>query len=573
VRLPFILDPTRAALALGIAAVVVTALYLLRERYRPVLVSYLPIWEESIRKSTPLALARRLRKLLSLLLQMAIVALTVWALTDPGWGESRTPRNVVILVDVSPSMAAVDGKEEGTRLEQSRAFARSLSRAASEADRFLLVAMSKTPVVVRSWGPAGPDLVQAIEEISILPGEADVAGGLRFSGAALIGRTDGEVWILSDGAFNLDEARGQEVASLLEGLESNEIEVHNHRCGTRADNAAIIRFALRQDLRDRVRFLGLLEIARFTEGKGGDGLPVHLEVRSGGHPVLTRKLELTREHERIELDILSPPSRTIEAVLTPGADGHDHLDSDNRAEIRLPEEAALRVLAVSDGNTYLQAALLLSPTWEAEWIRPGDPPSRERYDVVILDRDAPDPGVEASGILTIHPSGSDALFESDGVLETPSFETFDREHPITRWINLYNVNVGSALSLVTEKGDRVLGRARQGPLMILREPEDGPRLVALAFELSASDLPMRAAWPLLFLNTIHYLGGESLEVASSTASPRESRIEPRWIRGARHHGSPPKGASRRPHLWLLLVIGVTLLFATEWFTYHKRITV
>ncbi len=109
--------------------------------------------------------------------------------------------------------------------------------------------------------------------------------------------------------------------------------------------------------------------------------------------------------------------------------------------------------------------------------------------------------------------------------------------------------------------------------MVLREPEEGPRLIALAFKLSSSDLPMRAAWPLLFLNTINYLGGENLEVASSTASPRESRIAPRWIQGARHHGSPPASAPRRPPLWLVIALGVTILFAMEWFTYHKRITV
>ena len=149
----------------------------------------------------------------------------------------------------------------------------------------------------------------------------------------------------------------------------------------------------------------------------------------------------------------------------------------------------------------------------------------------------------------------------------------DREHPITRWTNLYNVNIGSALNLVTEKGDRIIGKSKEGPLMVLREPEEGPRLIALAFELSASDLPMRAAWPLLFLNTINYLGGENLEVASSRASPRESWIAPTWIQGTKHHGSPPTSSPRRPPLWLVIALGVTILFAMEWFTYHKRITV
>jgi hypothetical protein len=573
VRLPFILDPTRAAIALGVAAVVVTALYLLRERYRPVVVSYLPLWEQSVRKSTPLALARKLRKLLSLLLQMAIVALTLWALTDPTWGQSRTPRNTVILVDVSPSMSSNDGTGEQTRLEQAVAFAGRLERAAAADDHVLVVALSSTPVVVRAWSPPGPDLRTSLEQIEGTGGEADIAEGLRFARAALTGREGGEIWILSDGAFNLEESRERDLEGVLSDLEESGIAVNHHRCGSEDDNAAIIRFALRQDLRDRIRFVGQLEVARFT-GEGGDApLPVRLEVRSGGHPVLTRKLELSGESEKIWLDLLSPPSREIEAEIQPEDEGRDHLQADNRASVTLPEETALKVLAVSRGNTYLQAALLLSPTWEAEWIGPDARPSRDAYDVVILDGDVPLPDVETRGILAIHPTGEDAIFESSGTVEMPSFDTFDREHPITRWTNLYNVNIGSALELVTLKGDRIIGRSKEGPLMVLREPDEGPRLIALAFTLSDSDLPMRAAWPLLFLNTINYLGGENLEVASSRASPSESRIAPTWIRGARHHGSPPASTPRRPPPWLLIALGVTLLFAMEWFTYHKRITV
>jgi hypothetical protein len=573
VRLPFILDPTRAAIALGIAAVVVTALYLLRERYRPVVVSYLPLWEQSVRRSTPLALARKLRKLLSLLLQMAIVALTVWALTDPGWGESRTPRNTVVLVDVSPSMSSLDGGEGRTRLEQAVAFARALERAAAGDDSILLVALSSTPVVVRAWSHPGPPLRSTLDGIEVSGGQADIAEGLRFARAALTGRTGAQIWILSDGAFNLEESRARDVETVLADLEESGIAVNHHRCGREADNAAIIRFALRQDLRDRIRFVGQVEVARFAQEGEDAPLPVRLEVRSGGHPVLTRRLELASESEKIWLDLLSPPSREIEAEIEPEDAGRDHLQADNTASVTLPEETALRVLAVSRGNTYLQAALLLSPSWEAEWIGPDATPALDAYDVVILDEDVPQPDVETRGILAIHPTGDEAIFASSGVVEMPSFDTFDRDHPITRWTNLFNVNIGQALELVTEKGDRIIGRSKEGPLMLLREPEEGPRLIALAFRLSDSDLPMRAAWPLLFLNTINYLGGENLEVASSRASPGESRIAPTWLRGTRHHGSPPAGSPRRPPPWLLIVLAVTLLFAMEWFTYHKRITV
>ena len=569
-KLPFVFDLARAAIALGAAGIVVTVLYLLRERYRPVVVSYLPIWEESVRRSAPLALARRLRRLLSLLLQLAIVALTVWALMDPSWGETRDPRSVVLLVDVSPSMGADDGRP-GTRLDEAVRFAKAVGRAGAEGDRFLLAGMGATPVPALSWSPPGPALGRALEAMALRQGEADIAEGLRFALAALSGKPRGEVWILGDGALNLDDARVEEMSVLLESLGKEGVAVNHHLTGSEDANAAVIRFSMRQDLRDPVRFLGMLDVARY--GKDTKPLPVRIEVLAAGHAVLSRKADLAGERHTIWLDVLSPPSREIEAVMTPLEKGRDRLASDDRASVTLPEETALRVLAVSDANTYLGAALLLSPTWEAEWIRPGERPSRDRYDVVIVDDAAPLPAVETTGILAIHPTGAAPLVASEGDLESPEFDSYDRDHPVTRWIDLYNVNVGAALKLVAGKQDKILGRSGEDPLIILRESEGAPRILALAFRLQDSDLPMRAAWPLLFLNAVHHLAGESLEVASSLASPGESRIAPRWIAGMRHHGKPPSGLPRRPPLWLVLAIAVTVLFATEWVTYHKRITV
>lgn len=572
--LPFVLDPTGAALAMGVAAALLTVLYLLRERYRPVLVSHLPLWEQSVKRSTPLALARRLRKVASLLLQMVIVALAVMALTDPQYPHERSePRSAVLLVDVSPSMRADDGAEGVTRIAQARRFARQVVRSLDTRDAAMLAALSSTPLVARSWGRPDGALVDAIGALSTRTGRADVEAGLELAAAALADRHGGEVWIVSDGAFGLEQESRERVARRIERLEERGVAVRHHRCGEKARNVAITHFAMRQDLRDRMRVLGMLEAARFGEGEDGRTVAGRVEVRAGDHPVLTRRVEVDGDGERIWLDLLSPPSRHLTATLTPDDPGRDHLDADNSASVTLPEETELSVLAVSEGNTFLKAALLLSPTWNVEWIAPGKPPGAERYDVLILDGDVPRPEVDARGILAIHPTGGDVPVETAGEMESPSFETFDREHPIIRWTNLYNVNMSSALVLETEKGDRVLGGAQRGPLILLREPEEGPALLVLAFDLAASDLPMRAAWPLLFLNAVHYLGGESLEVSASGVSPKESRIRPAWLRGARHVGRPPGEHPAQPPLWLVLAACAALLFALEWVTYHRRITV
>lgn len=572
-NLPFVLDPLRAALALGAAAVVVTALYLLRERFRPVLVSHLPLWEESVKRSTPLALAHRLRKILSLLLQMALVALAVLALTDPGYQEKKDPRNVVLLVDVSASMDADDGDPVGTRLDQARRFATSLIGSLGPEDRVLLVALASTPLVARSWGTVDDRLLETVRDLSATQERADAQAALEFVQASLAHRDNAEAWILSDGAFGLPDDRLDVLSERIRELESNGVEVHHHRCGSRSSNVAITHFAMRQDLRDPIRVTGMLELARFTSSDRGGAVDARIEVLSGGHPVLTRKVKLDETAERIWLDLLGPPSRQIRAVLAPGNPGRDHLQSDNTAVVTLPEQTELKVLAVSEGNTYLQAALLLSPTWNVEWIGPDRRPSRDDYDVVILDRDVPRPSVKTRGILAIAPTGEDAPVTSSGVLEVPVVETFDRDHPILRWTNLYNVNMSEALKLDTEKGDRILVSSDQGPLVLVRTMEDSTRVMAMAFDLTRSDLPLRAAWPLLFLNTVHYLGGESLEVASSTVSPLESQIQPHWLMGARHRGQPPSPRTPRPPLWLVLAACASALFVLEWFTYHKRITV
>ncbi len=572
-NLPFVLSGGQVALAIGVAAVVVGALYLLRERYRPVVVSYLPLWEESIKRSTPLALARRLRKLASLLVQMLIVALAVLAMSDPGWGERADERNVILAVDVSPSMGANDGREGGTRLDEARRFASAVARSLKEKDQALLVRISSTPLVARSWGKPDAGLMDAIEALALAPGEADVSAGVEFAAAALAQRKGARMWVLSDGAFGLSDGQRDALVARLEELAGRGIAIDHHRCGREADNVAITHFAMRQDLRDRIRVVGMLEVRSFSAADEGRPVPARVEVRAGGHPVLTRKLSLGQKPESIWLDLLTPPSREIEAVLTPEEPEKDRLAGDNRASVTLPEQTELQVLAVSAGNTYLQAALLLSPTWNVEWIAPGTKPAREGYDVVVLDGSVAMPRVKTGGVLAINPSGEGSPVATDGIIEAPTFETFDRDHPVIRWTNLYNVNVSRALRMVAEKKDRALASSTEGPLILLREPEGGPRLIVIGFDLAESDMPMRVAWPLFFLNAVHYLGGESLEVASSGVSPTESRIAPHFLAGARHFGEPPKAGPRRPPLWLVLVACATALFALEWYTYHRRITV
>src|SRR5262249_45780740 len=103
---------TFAAIAGGIGALVVVA-YILKLRRRRHEVPFSKLWQRVLKEKESSSLFRRLRRLISLAVQLAFLALLLLAAVDPKIGNAETSgRNVVVIVDASASMKAQD---EGPR--------------------------------------------------------------------------------------------------------------------------------------------------------------------------------------------------------------------------------------------------------------------------------------------------------------------------------------------------------------------------------------------------------------------------------------------------------------------------
>src|SRR5262245_27422913 len=91
------------------AAALVVAFYILKLRRRPVAVPFSKIWERILRDKEATSLFSQLKRLLSLLVQLALLTLLLLALADPRTVANLVEgRNVVVLVDASASMKATD---------------------------------------------------------------------------------------------------------------------------------------------------------------------------------------------------------------------------------------------------------------------------------------------------------------------------------------------------------------------------------------------------------------------------------------------------------------------------------
>ena len=100
--------PLATLLQIGaVAGAIVVVFYILKLRRRPIAVPFSKIWERILRDKEATSLFSQLKRLLSLLLQLALLALMIMALGDPRTAVNLIEsRNIVVLVDASASMKA-----------------------------------------------------------------------------------------------------------------------------------------------------------------------------------------------------------------------------------------------------------------------------------------------------------------------------------------------------------------------------------------------------------------------------------------------------------------------------------
>jgi hypothetical protein len=616
------------------AGAAIAALYLLKLRRRAVAVPFSPLWDRILRDREATTLLSRIKRVLSLLLQLVLLALLVVALGDPRMAASATTgREVVVLLDASASMQATDVAPD--RLSAAKDEVRKMVRGLGPSDRMLVARMD---AAVTPLGPMSADpsvLEREVDAVTASDAPADFPRALRFATDVLRTAERGEIVVVSDGALG-------EASDAAGPVHLGRARLEYVRVGREARNVAITQMAVRRYPLDKNRYEVMLEL--YDAGPE----PADVELRLLGDGAL---VDLARVHlgpgERVPrfYPQLSGASRTLEAHIARVDGGVDALAVDDHAYALLPDRRRTRVLIVGGAkNTYLSAALLLDEyldVTEVDAAGSAEALARGGWDAVIFDGVTPaaPPGAHA---LYLDPTGPGSPVRVDRELKTPGFDRIDRKHPIVHWLALDDVNVSRGHRLVAEPGDRVVGAAEDGaaPLLVAGT-RGGYKFVALGFDVRDSDLPLRVAWPLFVLDCIDWFTGEEtaylsgyrtgdvwripvvgtpeyvtvkrpdgsqqraavhegravipgdrtgfyeilggagaedrpIHFAANLLDAGESAIAPRdqlAAGGAAATPPAPFRAGLRRDVWVYLLLVALLLTALEWGTYHRRVTV
>jgi hypothetical protein len=502
-----------AAVVAGVGAAALTALYLLRRRVTRVLVPFVSFWlSAGRREGAAQRLGRRLRRWLSLALQLVILGLIVLAATDPRpIGDHQGPgRTMVLLIDRSASMQARD--EVGSRLGRARALAREIVDGLRPDDRALIASFAGEVTAATGIDDDRGRLRAAIDAIRPSEEPGDPAGALAFSAAVLRGRTRPTVILIGDGGGG-------------SGGALRDIDLQFLPVGRRRDNLAIVAFSARRLAGDP----SSVELGLVVQSFRDVPSEVTLAITAGPEriPVARRFLRLAAGERMVErLSGVALPDARLEADLE-GA--RDDLSLDDRAFAVVPEPLPLRVLAVGGRNLYLEGALLgLAPTVQVKHVAPGAIEStRSRwtsYDAVIFDGVTPNPAPERGRFLYLDPHGPGNPWPDHGTIADPIVTDIVAGHPLIRQLSLMDLNIAVARRLTRGKDDVAIVSAPDAPLLMV-SAHPALNRIALAFDPRRSDLPLRSAFPLFLANALGWLADQSTIEALSWPTGRTVRID------------------------------------------------
>jgi hypothetical protein len=513
----------------GAAAVFATALYILKLRRRTVAVPFSKLWEKILRDKEATSLFSRLKRLLSLLVQLALLALLAFALGDPRAAATLIKgRNLVVIVDASASMQAIDVAPAKNRLEAAKDEVKKVIRGLGGSDRMLIAQMD---AAITPLGPTSSDtseLERALDSVKATDARADFPRALRFATDSLRGLENAEIVIVSDGRL------GEAVDASGKVRIGDDVKLTYLPIGRGVRNVGITAFSVRRYPLDKSRYEVMLEVTNtgpetedvelslFADPPGlkqeGEAASPNAS-RAQGQLVDLTKLRL-KAGERLPrfYPNLSGASRGLEARLSPIGSSKDELPADDHAYALLPERRRAKVLVVTPGNTYLEAALLLDEYLEVQLVSPKDyaeknGPSGAKHDVVIFDGATPLDAPRAHAIY-LDPRGPGSPVKVEGEIKNPGFDRIERKHPVVRWTALDDVNIARGHKLVPQPGDRTVGASADGPILVTGQ-RGGYKFVAMGFDPRDSDLPLRVAWPLLLLNSVNFFTDEDSQYISS----------------------------------------------------------
>lgn len=501
------LDPSQLAWAslAGLALL----LYFFRRKPRRVPVSTLLFFKSLAREHQESSWLRRLKRLLSILLTLAVILGATGALAklvvSPAADEVKS---VVIVVDRSASMGAHDASGV-TRLDEALDRVRERLAGLSGAVPVLLLASDARTEVALPRSYDRRSLERALNGLEVRPLPGKLPRALEMAGKFAALETPAAIWLASDvPPPEMDLPRGVRLEPITVAL-------------AEPRNVGLTAF----DIRRRPLETGQYEAFVQLQATGPAPLETKLEVRIDDTLTAVRKLTLTpgeRENLLLPIDASSGRILTLRAI----SEG-DQLAADNELQARIPELKPLRVVWIThqpDPFTQLALAALGDANELSVFTAGPDAwPIEEKVDAVIFQGWLPEKWPEAIPVIVIDPPGTSGPLQARRIQEAglpvENLRSPHERHPLLHGVATARIALTQTAALPSGGALEALWIGPAGPVLAAGDVK-GQRIVVMGFAPALSEkLPLSASWPLLLGNAIHWVSQPERDVQSTRTWP------------------------------------------------------
>jgi Ca-activated chloride channel family protein len=487
---------TPQALLLGLLALPILLLYMLRLRRREVVVSSNMLWEQLLRDRQANAPWQRLKRNLLLLIQLLILCLLVLALSRPAIPVPAVASGpVIVLLDASASMNASDLSP--SRFEAAKDYTRTLITNLDDQDNMTLILVGNQPVVLASAETDKDRLQAALDTAVVTQGMGAWEESFSLAAGALSSAANSAsslptTIILSDGGLP-----GEQLPA-LPGV-ARYVPFGNSR-----DNLGISALSIRSTGNGAELFVRLSNYSAIEH-------TVLLSIYRFGYLFHAEQVTIP-SGEHISLTITEIPNApaTFLASLSDLDNTDLPIDAfklDDNAHAVFQPAAPGRVLLVTPGNLFMEQVLSIFPNLTPFRMLPDEPTnftlSPGTFDLLVFDRVFPsDNALPPGNLLLINPP-SNPLFEVTGTY-TVTASLHAASDPLLNNIDPDTIHIAQAAQVDLPVWAKPLLYTDQGPLLFTGEAF-GRRIVVFCFDLHHSDLPLQVAFPILMAQLTNYL--------------------------------------------------------------------
>ncbi|HVE38386.1 MAG TPA: BatA and WFA domain-containing protein [Planctomycetota bacterium] len=589
----------------------VVLMYFLKLKRKKVPVSSTWLWTRSIQDIRVNAPFQKLRSSLLLILQILLILIGAFALSDP-IGRTTPPdeKRWVFLIDRSASMQAKDVKP--SRLAKAKQAAKEMILACGPRDEIMVVAFSNRAQVMTPLTADRNAVERAIDAVEPADTVTRIQEAFRIAASAVQPYKSRAIVILSDGRFEPIQAGAEQ------------IELKYVPIGGEIRNAAVTAIEVKKPQRADEPWNVFAQLDLFSK----EELEVPVELHVNGELKGVKKVKMAANTSGAVLfEVTKPEPQVVEVKIALD----DDLEVDNRAwAVVRPERPKL--LVAGPGNFFLDKALAQSLDLDAFSAEDFSKASAGDYDIVVLNGTMPESLPEGRYLIFGELPKWEGL-KAEGEVTQPAVMDWDRRHPVARMVNFSGLYVKSAPKVSLPPFAAPIVEGPDNAPLVFSWEKGRTRAVIVSFKLLDSDWPLRLSFPLFLSNTLEWLRdegraqprpGEALRIrladdetevevtapggrkeklsgeagrdvvlgdtdrcglytvkrkkgvqqmALNLLDPQESRgtVEPeiRTVAGQTTAASavPPVV---RPY-WRWLALGALVLLMAEWMVYHRRI--